>query len=89
MRTITYSDYFDRLNSELNAWNGILAITEHILKKCSDDNTTNEIITLGMTHDIAEIHKQRLLEEMQDIANCLAEEGIETGLAVSPIVRED
>lgn len=89
MRTITYSDYFDRLNSELNAWNGILAITEHILKKCGDNSTTNEITTLAMTHDIAEIHKQSLLEEMQDIANCLAEDGIETGLIVSPIVRED
>lgn len=89
MRTITYSDYFDRLNSELNAWNGILAITEHILKKCSDDSTTNEITTLAMTHDIAEIHKKCLLEEMQDIANCLAEDGVETGLIVSPIVRED
>lgn len=89
MHTITYSDYFDRLNHELNTWNGILAIIEHTLKKCGDDNITNEVILLDMVHDFAEIHKKYLLEEMQDIANCLAEDGIETGLIVSPIVMED
>jgi hypothetical protein len=89
MHTISYSDYFDRLNHELNTWNGILAIIEHTLKKCGDDNITSEVTTLDMVHDIAEIHKQSLLEEMQDIASCLAEDGIETGLVVSPIVRED
>lgn len=89
MRTISYSDYFDRLNHELNTWNGILAITEHILEKCSDNSITGEVTALDMVNDIAEIHKQSLIEEMQDIASCLAEEGIETGLIVSPIAMED
>lgn len=89
MHTISYSDYFDRLNHELNTWNGILAITEHILEKYSDGNITNEVTALDMVHDIAEIHKQYLLDEMHNIASCLAEEGIETGLIVSPIVMED
>lgn len=42
-----------------------------------------------MIKDIAEIHIKRLRDEMQDIADCLAEDGIETGLVVSPIVKEN
>lgn len=88
MHSIQYTDYFDRLNSELNTWNGVHAIASHTLEKCSSDNITNEITVLDMIKDIAEVHIKRLRDEMQGIADCLAE-GIETGLVVSPIVKEN
>ena len=82
MKSISYEDYYLRLNSELNHWNGILAILEHSLSKESFNKVTFELL-----HDLADVHKSYLLEEMNRVTEGLADDGIETGLMVSPIVK--